>query len=116
MAAAAADVVAVVRVPASNVRALLGSVLPPSPRLIHMHTCAHHLCVSRYYINLVPYQLIKRSKFVYHYIPALLHGVMLLVVVCDIALKWATLAQRRRQGSGVSVTLAARLAVAAVLV
>ena len=44
-----------------------------------------------YYINLVPYELIKRSKFVYHYVPALLHGVMLTVVVADIAMKWAAL-------------------------
>ena len=44
-----------------------------------------------YYINLVPYELIVRSKFVYHYVPALLHGVLLLVVVADAALAWAAL-------------------------
>jgi dolichyl-phosphate-mannose--protein O-mannosyl transferase len=32
---------------------------------------------SGYLLNLVPYQLIKRSKFVYHYIPALMVGVLL---------------------------------------
>jgi dolichyl-phosphate-mannose--protein O-mannosyl transferase len=30
-----------------------------------------------YLLNLVPYQLITRSKFVYHYIPALMQGVLL---------------------------------------
>lgn len=32
---------------------------------------------SGYLLNLVPYRLIARSKFVYHYIPALMIGVLL---------------------------------------
>jgi dolichyl-phosphate-mannose--protein O-mannosyl transferase len=47
-----------------------------------------------YYINLVPYELITRSKFVYHYIPALLVGMQFTVFVCDIALRWTATAGR----------------------
>ena len=38
---------------------------------------------SGYLLNLVPYQLIKRSKFVYHYIPALMVGVLLFALSVD---------------------------------
>jgi dolichyl-phosphate-mannose--protein O-mannosyl transferase len=55
--------------------------------------------VSRYYINLVPYQLIKRSKFVYHYIPALLMGVQLVVFVCHVAVRWSRLTGRPAIGT-----------------
>ena len=36
-----------------------------------------------YLANLVPYQLIERSKFSYHYTPALMVGVLLVAFVCD---------------------------------
>ena len=38
---------------------------------------------SGYLLNLVPYQLIARSKFVYHYIPALVVGVLLFALSVD---------------------------------
>jgi dolichyl-phosphate-mannose--protein O-mannosyl transferase len=37
-----------------------------------------------YYINLVPYELIVRSKFAYHYIPALIVGMMFTVFTADV--------------------------------
>jgi dolichyl-phosphate-mannose--protein O-mannosyl transferase len=39
-----------------------------------------------YLLNLVPYQLIARSKFVYHYIPALMVGVLLFALSVDFLL------------------------------
>ncbi len=36
-----------------------------------------------YLLNLVPYQLIARSKFVYHYIPALMQGVLLFATAAE---------------------------------
>ena len=44
-----------------------------------------------YLLNLVPYQLIKRSKFVYHYIPALMVGVLLFATSLDAFLRAAGL-------------------------
>ena len=38
---------------------------------------------SGYLLNLVPYQLIARSKFVYHYVPALMVGVLLFALCVD---------------------------------
>ena len=61
----------------------------------------------RYYINLVPYQLIKRSKFVYHYIPALLMGVQLVVFVCHVAVRWSRLTGRPAIGTALVAATAA---------
>jgi dolichyl-phosphate-mannose--protein O-mannosyl transferase len=44
---------------------------------------------SGYLLNLVPYQLIKRSKFVYHYIPALMVGVLLFAFALEAVWGWA---------------------------
>jgi dolichyl-phosphate-mannose--protein O-mannosyl transferase len=68
---------------------------PPPPPRLH----------ARYYINLVPYQLIKRSKFVYHYIPALLMGVQLVVFVCHVAASWSRLAGRPMVGTALVATV-----------
>lgn len=43
-----------------------------------------------YLLNLVPYQLITRSKFVYHYIPALMVGVLLFATSLEVLLRAAT--------------------------
>lgn len=43
--------------------------------------------LAGYYLNLVPYQLIERCKFVYHGVPALIVGVMFTVFVCDMGLR-----------------------------
>jgi len=65
-----------------------------------------------YYANLVPYELITRSKFIYHYNPALLVGVLLLATVLDAA--WAAaVAGRRRQGAAAAALAAAVAAGAA---
>jgi dolichyl-phosphate-mannose--protein O-mannosyl transferase len=42
-----------------------------------------------YFGNLVPYELIDRSKFLYHYTPALLVGVLLVATCADRAWAWA---------------------------
>jgi len=70
-----------------------------------------------YYANLVPYELIERSKFIYHYNPALLIGVLLLAALVDAA--WAAAAALRtpagRQGGARAVgALAAAVAAVAV--
>lgn len=44
-----------------------------------------------YMLNLVPYQLITRSKFVYHYIPALMVGVLLFATSMEGFLRTAKL-------------------------
>jgi dolichyl-phosphate-mannose--protein O-mannosyl transferase len=44
-----------------------------------------------YYLNLVPYQLIERCKFAYHYIPALIVGMMFVTFSADMALRLADL-------------------------
>ena len=56
----------------------------------------------------VPYELIERSKFIYHYNPALLIGVLLLATLLDAG--WAA-AERARARAGARATVAA-LAVA----
>ena len=45
-----------------------------------------------YLLNLVPYQLITRSKFVYHYIPALMQGVLLFAVAVEGLLRFSRVA------------------------
>jgi dolichyl-phosphate-mannose--protein O-mannosyl transferase len=42
-----------------------------------------------YLANLVPYELITRSKFLYHYTPALLIGILLAATCVDAAWAWA---------------------------
>jgi hypothetical protein len=42
-----------------------------------------------YVVNLVPYELIERSKFIYHYIPDLLVGILLLSLCVDTLWAWA---------------------------
>ena len=46
-----------------------------------------------YILNLVPYELIKRSKFVYHYIPALMMGVLLYALALEAV--WAAAGKSR---------------------
>jgi dolichyl-phosphate-mannose--protein O-mannosyl transferase len=59
----------------------------------------------RYYINWVPYQLIKRSKFTYHYIPALLLGVQLAAFVTHVVIRWSLLQGKAWQGLGLALGL-----------
>jgi dolichyl-phosphate-mannose--protein O-mannosyl transferase len=61
-----------------------------------------------YYLNLVPYQLIERSKFTYHYIPALIVGMMFTVFVADTVLRVADLPLSGRSAWVVNRKLLAR--------
>ena len=59
-----------------------------------------------YLLNLVPYQLIARSKFVYHYVPALMVGVLLWALSLDWVLALVGgRARRTRVAAGVAGAL-----------
>ena len=69
---------------------------------------------SGYLLNLVPYVLIARSKFVYHYMPALMVGAMLLALSMEAVWAWAAraaaadaAAQRARAAVALAVSAAA---------
>jgi dolichyl-phosphate-mannose--protein O-mannosyl transferase len=61
-----------------------------------------------YYLNLVPYQLIERCKFAYHYIPALIVGMMFTAFVADTVLRVADLPLSGRSAWVVNRKLLAR--------
>ena len=63
-----------------------------------------------YLLNLVPYQLITRSKFVYHYVPALMVGVLLFATAVEALLRFGGVWR------GGAARWAARAAVAALFV
>ncbi len=65
---------------------------------------------SGYLLNLVPYQLITRSKFVYHYVPALMVGVLLFATAVEALLRFGAVWR------GGAARWAARAAVAALFV
>lgn len=51
---------------------------------------------SGYLLNLVPYVLIPRSKFVYHYVPALMVGMLLVATALEYLLRSPVKATRER--------------------
>lgn len=59
---------------------------------------------SGYLLNLVPYTLIARSKFVYHYVPALMVGVLLIGFAVEAA--WAVAGRLGRRSLALALSVA----------
>ena len=64
------------------------AAFPASARALEPLLIPFGTLYAGYLLNLVPYQLIKRSKFVYHYVPALLMGVLLFAVAVEALLRF----------------------------
>jgi dolichyl-phosphate-mannose--protein O-mannosyl transferase len=102
---------------APAVEPLLAPLLAPSALDARGWAIPWVVLWSGYLLNLVPYMLIARSKFVYHYMPALMVGAALFALSMEALWGWAARAAapapRVRAAAAAAVTAAAFAAVTA---
>ena len=71
------------------------SLSDPTIRSLNLFFASGAFCVAAYCINLIPYLGVARSTFIYHYMPALIYGELLLARVIEhIAGKHTPIASR----------------------
>jgi dolichyl-phosphate-mannose--protein O-mannosyl transferase len=59
------------------------SLSDPTIRSLNLFFASGAFCVAAYCINLIPYLGVARSTFIYHYMPALIYGELLLARVIE---------------------------------